>query len=504
MSFLTVNGYAVSAAVDSVSIDYEELGGESRAEDGSLRYSRLVEMLIIEAQSVALKRAEWTALRGLIRGRGHRFAFDLDAAYAGTNPTAAADYYSANGLAPYLLSAITSRGVEPVYRPAGLRTGTKFGTGCIEVASARTNLLSSNVATGTDTSSNTTGFTGIATGTPTSSTEQAWQATRALKLAMTSANDGVLTDAVAAAASTWYAGSCYVRAASGTPQVQVRLRDSTGAEGNAVTATLSSSQWTRVECAMQTAGGATTISLRIIGLTSAFDFYVDGLQIEASANGANSEATSVATSWVNGSRGARSFAYQLGFLHPEDELTVMFWTAGPAVAAAAQRLFAITSDGGNEGLALSIASGGGLSCTTAVGGASTSTTVGTFGTSQDWKHVTLVMRRVVETGELAIECYVDGVAQSGGSPTLPSFSATPLFDEFIVLPYAVTAGMVTAFYNRAFSNLPELEVAGDLVGDTIYCRGSTGALAPVEAAIDSTMRRTAGALPYTLRQSRVA
>lgn len=158
------------------------------------------------------------------------------------------------------------------------------------------NLLPENVATGTDTSSNTTGFTARASATLVSTTSEAWEQSRALEVQGTATGDGFSTNAVAAEDSQTYAGSVYLRSQSGVKEVRVWVRDVANAtDGTFVDVKIRDDMWTRVG-ATHTVGLSATVSLVVESRDGSFNFYADGLKLEQGT--APSKWTEKATEWL--------------------------------------------------------------------------------------------------------------------------------------------------------------------------------------------------------------
>lgn len=79
MPYLTLSGVTVPVAVDSVSMSYEDVGGEQeRSPSGELTGGPLVSKREWRMTTTPLPVSEVDAWVGLIEGKGHTFPFDVD------------------------------------------------------------------------------------------------------------------------------------------------------------------------------------------------------------------------------------------------------------------------------------------------------------------------------------------------------------------------------------------------------------------------------------------
>lgn len=201
-----------------------------------------------------------------------------------------------------------------------------------------TNILTSNQATGTDTSAATTGFASADTGptllagspTLTSSTGQFYQGSRSLGVDTTNspANQGWCTTALSASANTVYYVQMRVKHASGSTALQAFVRDYTNGVQTLQTITPTGG-WDYVKLTITTGASAVT-DLRIgVRCTAAAvsTFYSDAIQVEAKP---------FPTSWVDGTRNADQCAVHLphNYLKDSRDLTqTRSWTTFLATTA---------------------------------------------------------------------------------------------------------------------------------------------------------------------------
>ncbi len=497
MTVLAINGFPVPLAVGSGDVDSMEIGSRERMDDGTLLTTRNALKDSIDVATSWLDPEQALALRGLLLGRGDRWSFDE----GDWGPQYSAKKRPPNG--------------SPVY---GVRTGPevlavsdvldydipKLGTGCVEVGAACTNLFDQNIRTGTDTSSNTTGFTNIGVAsTFASSTAAHWQGSRALSIVTAvTVGSGLRANYAAAAGSTDYAGSVYLKAASGSPVVRVFLKEVTGgsANGTPVYATLSTTKWKRVECNITTGGGVSAIGLHVDNSTGVIvSFYADGFQLEQ---------RTFATTWADPSRAAGQLYYTMGELKAGDDLTLMCWTRGGHGSSPVLLYVGTTADG------LRILDNGNFEVVSYVGGANqASFAYESSPFTGAWHHVAVVMRRNPQSGSYALELYVDGAQVGHASPTLPALptgsvlyvgndpaGSNPwngLVDELVVLPYGLTASMIAAMYASVFSDLPSLNVTGDLDGSIEMVGGGvklTHTVGAINGTLHSRVIRVSGKL----------
>ena len=457
----------------------------ARSDDGDLQTSRRWTKGAWAFETTPLRATEARLLQALVEGRGQRWPFD-------------SDVYASSGLAPDAAS--------PVY---GLRddteihesvstffAGSRFGVGALSIERAVTNLFSSNVATGTDTSSNTTGFTAVAGGSLSSVTSAAWQGSRSLQCVGASAGDGFYAEKTGVAAGN-AVGFVYLRSTT-TAALEVYLNDADNGDGTKRNVECLANEWIRVECTV-TVGATGTVRLYVKCRTVGSTFLADGLQLASASS---------ASTWVNGTRAGNDLAYYLGGLRKRDDVTVMFWSRGPTVIGGNTPVaFTLGSEAtsalqcrweGGTTLSLRLISGG-----AEVGDANYATNPWA---DYGWHHVACVFRRDPLSDGYWLELYVDGarVATEASTPSsLPDLSRATLqigdssttgtnywqglFDEFVVLYAGASAAFITAVYAYTFSPLPRLNAHGGFLGvnaaaDAIEVMGvGAPSLAPLNA-----------------------
>lgn len=471
--FLNVNGIEFPALEQNrAPVDFFEVGERSRAEDGSLHVQSVGEGHVVGALSSLMSRETADMWAGLILGKGHRFALDtgISSSRGLTDPDA----------------VFGQRDDSPTKSTSATRPGTKFGVGSIAIERAVANLYSSNVATGTDTSSNTTGFTAKGAGVSiTSSTAQAWQGSRSLKIDTNGAiGDGAQAQLTGLTNAQPHVGVVYLRSDSGDQDVKVYLNDADNGAGTAQDITITDSEWARVEVT-QTCGVTGTMEVVVESRTATtFTFYADGWMLEENF---------FAATWVDGSRAVSDVAFTSMRTIGNGDLTVQTWLRGPTVVAGNDPTVWTVGSKASEGLALVYdSSANSLTAIPYVGGVAQTAATDAFTVDFDWHHVAVVLRRSPATGSAKIELYVDGVLGASSNPTtLPSFDG-PAFtmgnefgggsnilngtlDEMVVQPYAMTAAGISDTYDARWSNLPFLDVYGESLApesNPIEMRGS--------------------------------
>jgi hypothetical protein len=538
MAFLTLNGVttkilAANASAVPVEIGKSDrlLGGEAYREVRATKRSWRVRARVLqEADAIPLMR--------MLIGRGHGFTFDTNAdSVGGITPSGTPIYSTHTGTAA--VSPSTSS-ASPVlnYKGSVLGAGayipaSKFGAGAIAVEKGTTNLLSSNVASGTDTSGNTTGFTAVDGAALTSVTTAAWQGARSLQVVtsgtVNGVRGGVQTSPVSASASTEYVGSVYIRTSTSTT-VRCWLRDEVnGIDGPVLTITTTAGTWYRAtDLTLGTGGGSPTVSLHVEEGTadSAITINADGWQIETG---------SYSTSWVNGTRAAGALSYPPGLLGVARDLTINAWVTAPDIFALSPypTLVLLEGDSGYSGLAdprvhvtFGAAAFNAEFTTRAGDGPGTSDTIASASNSvplNAWTMITAVLRTNPRAGQAKKELWINGVQAATSSPSaVPDFSAaTPQafyvgnnagaalwdyghIDDLLVLPAAASASQIAAWYGAGVSQatLPRLAMGGDLLrtGETINVKASLDDVRMVAAVLGSTFEANLREFDFTIEE----
>lgn len=451
MSGLVINGIDVPLTPDSGAVGSEELGSRRRTASGRLALARRGHVRTLGGSLALMRREEARAWEGLLRGLGDAWRFDLDGPVA--------NLASGRLRQPLTAENVSTRRAEIIAESTTVEyRHPKFGDSCIALESATTNLFSSNVATGTDTGGNTTGFAAIGSASLSSSTVAAWEGERSLRVQCSASAQGARAAYTAAGSMTLFA-SVYLRGSSGE-QVMVRLAQGGSSESKTIAL---SSEWKRVEVGPLNVS-AGPVNFDIMSVTGANTFYADGFQLEEY----------LATSWVDGSRGQPDLSYRLPFLRQHDDLTFMMWIR-------------LTSDFNQADLPWIVCDD-----EPTVGFVSTEGDIGLMVPGEPvagyvpgyvfpgWKHVAGIIRRSPQSGSAGLELWVDGVL--AGSDSIPEVNFVDpvldfadagtyggvygsLIDDLVILPYALTGEQIAAYVasNRPWSELPTLDVWGDLV-----------------------------------------
>jgi len=478
MTVLKLNGYEVPVRFGAEIVD-EPVGASSRAIDGSLMSHRLASVDGHRFATGMVRRDAATALRDLLRGRGDHWGFE-NTVYSGKGR------YQDSG------SPVTTFEQYDVYdKSATLTPAAKYGTYALGMFIASTNDFAANVRDGTDESSDITGFVKIngAETTLESSTTQAKSGTRSLHL-VSSANAGYgfYTEKTGLTPTDPVTASFYARAASGTESVRAWVWDTDSGDGTKITVELSTT-WRRVVCPTVTVGATGTVRLYVDTPTAAdIDIYCDEFQCEADT---------FATAWMDDTRAVCSLRYALPELRNRDSLTVMCWARRANWAAGTTGPYycwEIVDDVTFTGIQLrDHLTTGNVEVRTTTDGTGTyavaiEDSVNGGMSVSAWEHWAVVLRRDPVTGVAGLELYRDGVSVDSDTVTLPTLADPTLYvgrnfadgftfggyiDDLVVLPFALPAAMVSAFYSagRAFSDLPVLEVVGE-------------ALAPAASPVD--------------------
>lgn len=507
--FLKLNNIAIPVEDGSAAYGFEEHGSRQRTMDGSLRTTRTSVKRVWTFKTPVLNPEQTLMIAGLVAGNGHHFPFDVDAfdlkGFGPLNP-AAANVYSIR------------KGVTDLIPQPG-EAGLKYG-GALAVENGTTNMLAQNVRTGTDTLGTTAGFTNI-DACPTfesrdpSTLDSRWvafQGTKVLRFTTSAVVNGVRGGTSCTTGggpgAVGYSAQVYVQASGA---VRCQLKDVTNGVNGTIQTVLvpepfGSTKWTRMTSTVFAGAVAPTLVFEILEDTadSGVQVLIDALQVEQQQG---------PTSWVDGARATgflrmdvQSFLSS-GRTISEDvrtavDLTVMFWanrgqSLFPDLVAP---LYTITQDFGGSGTML--ARGHFVQVTFDIGASQIivevgGNDVGGIGSVpmlpvalvwpfDGWKHFAVVIRRnsVFGTDLNQLKLYVDGVlhnqALASGAGVLPNFSKTNaiyvgndhnvsfrrfnggLIDDFVVVPYAMTAAGVSAVFGsgRAFSDLPRLDAEG--------------------------------------------
>lgn len=497
MSLVTVNGIRVPIAADSARLGDRVVGGDVTADDGSLHRARSAYMDVLSGATRLLSPTEALAWRGLLEGRGHRLSCDVDPDYAGTDPSAGPDQYTSRGL--YLQGTVSRRGG---YRNRACLIGLMRDLGfdsyfdqAIAIEASATNLLAAT----TRKCSDVTPFTAIGGATRSVVTTSPLEGADCLEVVAAAAGRGVSfagSDS-AVPAGTKYTLSFYARCSTGTVGVDVVFTTTDGG-GSATDLITLTTTWQRFSIGSVDVSVSAAQTFNVEIYTSAGQtgtFYLDAIQIERGA---------FATSWVgagSGSTDSRSgtmgLSGELTDIRRQDDVTVMGWFYGPHYMVFDES--ANTSDAylwclGDEtnGVYLyRVGSSGNLRLRLITAGSTTTEitySAADIGNSA-WHHIAVVLRRAPTTGVTALQLFIDGASVGTDATAVPALGTSPNFivgryygavtnpwqgyvDELVVLPYALTADMISTVYAARFSDLPRLNVSGDYFGGVdVECLG---------------------------------
>jgi hypothetical protein len=448
-------------------------GGQAFGTDGSIQVDRISNRIVVTGQTSWIRREEAMAIQGLAQGRGDSWPFDAD--------SSSLDTYSSKGLAASTTAGLSLVQAMSVNVPTGFGSGTttlpKVGDGCGGFFDGVTNLWDENVRDGTDALDNETGFAVVAGGAMLSSSTEAWEQSRSLRITTVAAADGARTSNKAAASSVQHAASVFLKTNSGTLDVDVYLRnETTAANGTTETVTIDSTTWTRVLVLSPASVTATdNLSLYMLKASSGgagLVFYADGFQLEA---------RSTWTDWANDTRAATQASWVTLWLRPgADDLTVMWWGTGPVTADAASPSVVWHLGDSSNYIQMNEQSDG-YEIEAVVDGSSTTVSDAIGGVALSWAHQAVVLRRDPQAGSSVCEYYRAGSLALSGSLTLPVLpSLTALWvgsdssasnqlngyvDDLVVLPFGLTSDQISDFAARttAWPNPTVVEVSGETI-----------------------------------------
>lgn len=496
MSLLTVNGIRVPIAADSARLGDRVVGGDVTADDGSLHRARSAYLDTLNAATRLLSPTEALAWRGLLEGRGHRLSCDTDPDYTGTDPSASPDQYTSRGL--YLQGTVSRRGGYAQFGYASalktLGNDSKFSQ-AIAIEASATNYLGAT----TRQASNAAAFTAISGAGVSAVATSPLQGTTCIQVVAAVAGRGVswAGSELTVAAGTVYTASFYARCSTGTLAIDAAFSHSDDATSVVDTFSLTT-DWRRFQITLPaTVSVGATQNFLIEVTTSAGatgTFFIDCPQVEKS---------SFATSWVgagSGTTDSRSgtmgLSAELVDFRRQDDVTVMGWFYGPhfnftteAVNATDAYLWCL-GDETNGVYLYRAGSNGYLRLRFITAGVTTTeieytTDIG----NSAWHHVAVVLRRSPTTGAYASQLFIDGASVGTDATSVPALGTSPNFivgryygavtnpwqgyvDELVVLPYALTADMISTVYAARFSDLPRLNVSGDYFGGVdVECLG---------------------------------
>jgi hypothetical protein len=455
--FLALNGMAVPVA--TLSKRFVEAGASERAFDGTLRSSRRALKRQWQAKTAPMTALEADLLERVLLGQGDAWPLD-------------GHIYSSKGIGPTSSSAVSAYTAARAADGLDILNEAKFGNGAW-VGVPNTNLLTANQR-GVET--DTSGFTAVDGATISRDTTYKLAGAASLKVVTSAAANatrgGAKTNALTTAVATQHRGSVYLMATSAVT-VRVLLRNSTTAtDGTPVTKTLTAYKWERVVDVLSpafTTGDGLELHILEDTADAGITFYVDNLQVEASA--------SKTSCWSNGSGTTGKLVYSPYSFAGHEELTINCWAARPV--ATAGFLFAISKTNATRKLALAYLSAGQAQLQVGRSDNSLFTTnvssvIGATGLTM----VTIVLR-TSRSPHYAL--YADGVLKASGDLTPAPDPASAgmlellcynsvsrwegLADDFLLLPFAASASMISGWFSlgRALGAWPRLWLTGDCI-----------------------------------------
>lgn len=516
MPFVKLDGVTIRVRDDGSKLKTEEIGTSGRVVGGSYQRTARVFKRAWFLKTTALEAQDAQRVSEFLRARGQAFRF--------------VDANSEGGLAPvagvYTLRGISGGGGTS---PTPILNESKFG-GAVAVDLSTTNLFSDNVASGTDTLSNTTGFASVDGATLLSDTIRYISGARSLSIetatGVNGVRGGVSTSPIAALAATVYTASFYLMNRPGTSPQPLRayLSDiANGITGSIVTVTPLDEIWSRVVCQITTGALATTLALYVLEdvADQGARFLLDNLQLEARTH---------ATSWVLPStpRAGGVLRYSAGALRhfPIDgAFTALAWVRRPDLAVGivgdpgTRAIFDIrqtvanppetvnslrvkTLGNGSDALQFQTKPGQRPSIGDVISGGSMSDPLA-------WYHVVVVVRPHPKTGEHKKELWLDGVLVAFSDPTqpLPSAAYATEFSiggdqvpdsrpwsggeiaDLAFLPFDASPSMIASFYA---SGLPQARAPRHLLeGSMLEPEDSC----EVAATVDSERYQTYAGAP---------
>jgi hypothetical protein len=474
MAFLWVNGFKVPVQAESLQHKVDDVGRLGRSQSGALGRERQYLRRMWQASLTPMTYADALALRLLTQRLSANWAYDGETS-VGSLPSSAVVATTASNLL-YGKSV----GDDGIAYPAG----AKYGTRSLQVASDTTNLWAGNVATGTDTSSNTAGFTAVTTGAIASSTVAKWQGARSLRLITTGSGQGVQTDGIACSNGQAYTATFRY---GGSAVLLTATLKSNGVTLATKTFTPSATAWGLMAIS-GVASGVTGLQV-VITAAGAGTFYFDGFQIEA---------TAFHTPWVAASRGGLagllSYEMRAGILGSKRGISVNLWSR-ETLAANAQ-YFLLNDDAADLELGLSQTTDSQTLQVQVAYDGTTDTLLSSGVTAwslNEWRMLTLVVQPGVVAGMPEISLYVNGALNVSSSPgvTLAPELLNKLIvgsgpsgtnrhqgaiDDFTIYPFALTPRWVESLYeyNAATPNRWPLVLAkGDALQEGgVYCHAT--------------------------------
>lgn len=493
MAFLALNGWALPIAQAEEQVI--ELGTADRAFSGKLRRTRRAVKRQWAVTTAPLSYEDAAALEGTLLAFGEQWRGETDV-------------FSSKGLTWLQDNGITTVVGEGRYGNAWWPRGTLI------------NLFASNIQTGTDTSSNTTGFA-IASatsgygatggnGTITSSTEQAWQGTRSLKAVFNSVLgtfDAVRVQA-SVSASTQYTFSCYVHGTGPGNGIDLQGRVDFNAGGGGATIApfhAPDNAWVRVTKTFTSSATATGVEIKLGENTdSGGTAYFDGWQLEPGGS---------ASAWGTGFAGV-NLGYDVGkhFVNDVEGLAISAWAKSPAVGGFVGQL---GQSAGSGAVKLYYPSANVMRMRVTSDAAIDTDVSVTWSTPTTYALWTAVL---LASGTPNMLLYKDGVLIGSGTATLPTLTTMDRFylgnssgsgqwqgylDEVMLYTAPPTANTLLGLAGLAVAPAiqPALLLQGDIVGGkTVTVQSSDVRLTYVTAGVRGTWKNNLVRVQVTLSE----
>lgn len=483
MPFITLNGLTIALAADAQSRAYDDSGRVSRGASGQLSKDRRFCKRKWDFKTVPLSQMDYLALRGFFHERATVFPFSGGLTH--NLPDVLVSSQATN-------ISYTSTTAADAQSWAG---AAKFGTAALQVPSQTSNVFAANIATGTETSLNTTGFTAVGAATLSSDTAHAFAGTRALKLVSAAVGAGWRTTAFATPAIGWrYAASFFVL---GTAQPLTASIVAGSTVLGSKTFTPNPSVWQRIQLPADLVVPAATTDLHIrvtqIG-AAAINCWFDNLQLETNGGAGN---PSWVTPWVNGTRASAGYvSYQAppasALFGSRAGISINAWV-GTLIrpGAVVARILQSSSPAPQPEVALrcgtffqgAVQPVGLLPAVVASNGVTVSGATAPSATwiDETWTMLTAVVTPNPPVGETSTALYVNGKISARGTSNLTALNPA-LFDllyigqdngayhlnaplnDLAIFPYPLGADAIASLYGRATAQLstwPLLTAEGD-------------------------------------------
>jgi hypothetical protein len=438
MAFLKLNNWSIDIAQADEQV--LEIGNQNRAFSGKLRKTRRAVKRQWSFTTSPMLYDDALALEGMLMALGEQWQGETDV-------------FSAKGLTWYQDNGISTVIGVGKYGNAWWPRGPTV------------NLFTTNVATGTDTSANATGFDvarinngydAVAfDGTVVSSTAQYLSGTRSAYVDLDWINSGVFGGVRAQAAvlpNTQYTFSCYVR---GDPTTGIALVTVVWGNGNGITDNgkvnggNSSSAWQRWTYTFTTNSTCTSVRCMIgENLNGGYNFWTDQWQLELGA---------AASPWSSGFTGV-NIAYDIGkhVIDNPEALSISGWGINPAIDGT----FAlITQPSGSGYMRVYYSAANTMRLRIASDTGATTDVSAAWATPATYALWTAVILRSPQATPNMLLYRNGALVASGTAPAIPSFATMSRFylgnsngtnqwfgliDELMLYPFTPVAGMLQA------------------------------------------------------------